>query len=393
MVIENCRNIIALSIVYFFRLFPIKKNKLFFYSYYGSQYGCNPRYLTEYILKNYPKGYFDIVWAFNDLSKRESMKDMRVVKTMSLRYFYDLCTAKVVITNFRTNDIFMKRKSQYYIQTWHSSLRLKQIEKDTESTLAASYIKMAKKDSRKCDLLLSGCQYSTDIFRRSFWYEGEIFEYGTPRNDLLFAQPQNIRQELLSELNIPAHKKIYLYAPTFRNNNDVTVYQLEFNMLKQALEDKFGGEWLCLVKLHPHLLSQSYEIINDKNVIDVTKHQDIQELLMIADVLITDYSSLMFDYAISKKPCFLYIPDYKSYIKNERNLYFDVKDLPFPAAETFSILIEQLKKHDYIQYQAKVKRFLNSIGTFENGHASKMLAEKINEICFEENRREMNEAV
>ena len=104
---------------------------------------------------------------------------------MSLKYFYELCTAKVIITNFRTTNIFKKRKNQYYIQTWHSSLRLKQIEKDAEDSLPESYIEMAKEDSKKCDLLLSGCRYSTDIFKRAFWYDGEIFEYGTPRNDLL----------------------------------------------------------------------------------------------------------------------------------------------------------------------------------------------------------------
>ena len=129
---------ITLLIVYIFNCFPIKKNKIFFFSYYGSQYGCNPKYITEHILNNYPRDRYDLVWAFNDLKSREHLKGIRKVKTMSLKYFYELCTSKVIITNFRTTDTFVKRKDQYYIQTWHSSLRLKQIEKDAEEGTATT---------------------------------------------------------------------------------------------------------------------------------------------------------------------------------------------------------------------------------------------------------------
>ncbi len=94
----------------------------------------------------------------------------------------------------------MKRKNQYYIQTWHSSLRLKQIEKDAETALPPHYIEMAKRDSQKCDLLLSGCRYSTEIFKRAFWYKGEIFEAGIPRNDVLMKNNEHKRKEILDKL-------------------------------------------------------------------------------------------------------------------------------------------------------------------------------------------------
>ncbi|MGV3467191.1 MAG: CDP-glycerol glycerophosphotransferase family protein, partial [Heyndrickxia sp.] len=129
--IKHC---LSLMLIYFFHCFPIKENKIFFFSYYGSQYGCNPKYITEYILNHASNSMFDLVWAFNDPASKKHIHGVKKVKTMSLRYFYELCTSKIIITNFRTTDLFKKRKNQYYIQTWHSSLRLKKIEKDAKES-------------------------------------------------------------------------------------------------------------------------------------------------------------------------------------------------------------------------------------------------------------------
>ena len=192
---------ITLGIIRIFNCFPIKNNKIFLYSYYGSQYGCSPKYISEYIVNNHSDKY-DIVWAFNDVESKKDIKGIRKVRVMSLKYFYELCTSKVIITNFRTTEIFKKRKEQYYIQTCHSSLMLKQIEKDTEDTLPPHYVQMAKEDSKKLDLLLSGCKFSTDIFKRAFWYDGEIFEYGTPRNDILFKNQSDLKNRIKDKLNV-----------------------------------------------------------------------------------------------------------------------------------------------------------------------------------------------
>ncbi|MFD4058841.1 CDP-glycerol glycerophosphotransferase family protein, partial [Streptomyces californicus] len=151
--------------MHLFKLLPVKKNKIFFTSYYGNQYGCNPKYISEYIVKNYPEQTFDIVWAFNNLNDKTHITGIRKVRTQSIKYFYELCTAKVFITNYRTTEQYVKRKNQYYIQSWHSSLRLKKIEKDAEESLPTDYVEMAQKDSQKCDLLMSGCQFSTKTFK------------------------------------------------------------------------------------------------------------------------------------------------------------------------------------------------------------------------------------
>ncbi|CAN7592824.1 CDP-glycerol glycerophosphotransferase family protein [Rossellomorea sp. LjRoot5] len=391
--VESIKRMIVLCIIHLFNLLPIKNNKIFLFSYYGAQYGDNPKYISEYIKEHDHQSTYDIVWAFTDLDSTKHITNIRKVKMMSLRYFYELCTSKIIITNFRTTDYFIKRKNQYYIQTWHSSLRLKQIEKDAETVLPPHYVEMAKRDSKKCDLLLSGCRYSTEIFKRAFWYEGEIFESGIPRNDVLLRSNQDKVKAIKYQYNLSVDTKVLLYAPTFRKDHSLDVYDLEYESLIKAAKKKFGGDWVVLVKLHPHLLSKSNQMVQQKNVIDVTAYNDIQELLLISDVLISDYSSLMFDYSLTNRPCFLYVPDVKQYLEKERSFYFNLKELPFISAQSNADLVRKIELFDERTYKQEVQAFLSTIGSYERGISSKLLFNKINEVCFGDKRRGLHEAV
>lgn len=312
-------------IISLFSFFPIKKNKILFFSYYGNQYGCNPKYISQYLVKK-NLGY-KIIWAFTKPEKY-NISGIKKVKYYSFRFFYELCTSKVIITNYRMITLFKKRKNQLYIQTWHSSLRLKTIEKDAIANLPAYYIKMAQQDSQYIDCLISGCKFSTDIFKSSFWYNGLILECGTPRNDLFFSNKLNIKTKITEEYNIPQTNKLILYAPTFRQSYNLEYYNVDYIRLKEALHNRFGHEWTILVRLHPHLRQYSQQLLHGKQTVDVTNYDDIQELLAVSDILISDYSSLIFDFALTKRPCFLYVPDLNEYIQKERALYFDIKQLP-----------------------------------------------------------------
>jgi CDP-glycerol glycerophosphotransferase len=385
-----CKDHIVLAIrmclVQLFNLLPIKNNKIFLFSYYGSQYGCNPKYISEYLIHHYPKDRFELVWALDDTSK--NIDGVKKVKVFSLRYFFELSTSKVIITNYRTINLYKKRKNQFYIQTWHSSLRLKQIEKDAEDSLPENYIKMAKKDSKKIDLLLSGCELSTAIFKRSFWYDGEIFEKGTPRNDLLFHDNSILRSKVLSSLHLPLDSKVVLYAPTFRKNNSLDVYNLDYSSILEKLTGRFGGNWIFLVKFHPHLISNVRKIAGKTPlVIDVTTYDDIQELLSISDVLISDYSSLIFDYSITRRPCFLYVPDLLEYTSRDRSLYFDLTELPFRCSTSNQRLLGEIEQFDANDYERNINTFLTNIGSFEEGNACEALTKRIDEICISKEKR------
>lgn len=362
------------KIIYFvFRSLPIIRNKILFIGYYGSQYGCNPKYLSQFFSENDKD--LKIVWTFNQPQKY-NLKNIISIRYYSLRYFYELATSKVVISNYRLPEYFKKRDTQYYIQTWHSSLRLKMIEDDAVNTLPESYVQMAKYDSSQIDLLLSGCKFSSDIFKRAFWYNGEIFECGTPRCDILFKQNDSIIKSVKDRLGLNTTDKILLYAPTFRKGNDLSAYDIDFKQLLRVLNQQ--GVWKILIRLHPHLQDYSTELVkNNDFIIDVTKYDDIQELLLISDFLISDYSSLVFDYAITKKPCILYTSDLEEYLKKDRNLYFNIKELPFPICFNNNELIETIKSFDFEEYINALNQFDLKIGSFEDGYACQRVYEKI----------------
>lgn len=350
-----------------FRCLPIKEKKILFMSYYGEKYGCNPLYISEYLAEN--RKDWDIIWAFTKPEDHQNIK-ARTVRYRSLLYFYELSTCQVILTNYRMTADFRKRKGQLYIQTWHSSLRLKMIEKDAVSTLPANYIEMAKKDSQQIDALLSGCEKSTEIFRRSFWYEGPIIPTGTPRMDMLIQQNENLRNQCKKKLGIDTKEKVLVYAPTFRKDNTLKYYDIDFIQLRDSLERKWSGNWKIILRLHPHLVNLSKQISEGKPyILDATDYDNIQELLLIADVVISDYSSLIFDFAFTRKPCILYVPDLEDYTRNDRGLYFDINALPFPKTMNNVELTKCIDSFDFSIYHHDLEAFMTKIGSYEDGHA------------------------
>lgn len=353
-----------------YRLLPLRKNKIILWANSFRQYGCSPKYIAEYILRKYP-GRFRLVWVLEDgVPRPDSMpEEIKVVRYFSLEYLKELHTAHFVVCNMRTGPAYMwrKRKGQKYIQTWHSSLRLKKIEKDAEESLPASYVESAKADSDRIDLLISGCDFSTDIFRNSFWYDGEILRSGTPRCDIFFGDSRAIAQKVRNALGIDDTSKIMLYAPTFRKDNRASLHNLDFTAVKTALSERFGGDWVTVYRFHPNIISACS--FADAGV-DATRYPDMQELITAADILITDYSSCMFDMAVAGKPCMLYAPDMAEYVSRERGLYFNPAELPFPTAATTAELADAVRRFDAGEYRHSIRRLMESVGSYEHGDAS-----------------------
>lgn len=352
---------------------PIQKDKIVLWSDNFKSFGCSPKYIALYLAKQFP-GKYDLVWVLEqDRPIPQGIPEgIRVVRYFSMEYLKELSTAKVVICNSRMGKAhyFRKRKGQYYIQTWHSSLRLKKIEGDAPG-LSEAYTQQAKIDSKNIDLLLSGCRFSSDIFRRAFWYDGEIYEHGTPRCDGFFGSDQAVRQKVFDFYGIPQDKKLALYAPTFRKDKKASLYGMDFAMLGQAL----GDDWALGCRLHPNIAAD----LAVDNAIGMSKYPDMQELLAACDLLITDYSSSMFDMAVAGKQCALYLPDLQQYTAGERGLYFDIQSLPFPKGENMEDFCRCLKGFD--GYQARCAAFLQEIGSFEDGNAAAAVAKRIEEIC------------
>lgn len=362
-----------------FSALPLNNKKIVFLC-DGSRYDCNPRYLSEYMAKN--TDYIKI-WPFygNVIDKIEVPSDVKKVRIFSIRGFFDIATAGAVISNQRTSElIWRKRKGQKYIQTWHSSVRLKKIEKDAENYLSDVYKKLAIKDSGNIDIILSGCEFSTDIFKRAFWYDGRIEKTGTPRIDYLLSNHFDVTKKVRETLTL--NDKSILYAPTFREHSELLLNDILAQDILLQLSLKTKGNWTFIKRLHPNMRKDMVCKNGNSDIRDATNYASVQELLIASDYVITDYSSLMFDCAFLHKPCVLYVPDYEEYLQNERGLYFRLEELPFPIAYTFKDLVEALVHFNAEDYEKSVSEFLLKIGSYEDGNACKRIVSLIEkELC------------
>ena len=167
------------------------------------------------------------------------------------------------------------------------------------------------------------------------------------------------------------------FAPTFRDGKGAQTHDMDFAGLSKALRALDNTEWAIGCRYHPNLKDAP---VPDGSIA-MTSYPDMQELIAAADFLITDYSSCMFDMAISGKPCMLYVPDIAEYTANERKLYFSLNELPFPVAFHMDELYEKIRCFDRDVYQDQVRAFLDSVGNYEDGHASERVADYIEGKC------------
>lgn len=354
------------------RVFHSKK-KIVLENFAGRGFGDNTKYVANALLKMNEK--FDLVWLVNNKCKYDFPKGIRTVRVGGWRELYELATAACWIDNNRKNEYVYKNNKQLYVQTWHGFYPLKKIEKDAEQTLSKSYVENAKADSRKIDVMISGCKVRSDLYRSSFWYDGKILECGSPRNDIFFSKT-NFREKVYNFLGLASNTKTVLYAPTFREDHSIDAYDIDFSRLTDSLSNKFGGNWVVLLKLHPAVRERGSEISLPEGSVDASVYDDIQELFCAADVLISDYSDVMFEYALTKKPVFLYASDMVEYIK-ERNFYYDIHELPFDISENNDELNQKIAEFDAAQYEEKINSFFDRIGSFEKGLASDAVAQYI----------------
>ena len=361
---------------YLFRIFPIKKNKIVIKNFDGKGYGDNPKYIVEKIIKENLN--CELVWIVDDLNTYMNKK-IKKVKNNSLREVYELCTAKIWIDNSRKLYFVRKRKSQVYIQTWHGAVALKQIEGQVVNKLPKTWVKASKNDSKMIDILLSNSKWTTRLMRKYFWYDGKILECGTPRNDILFNKDELLRENICKSINVDKDKKYILYAPTFRNNLSLDAYNLNINLLCRSLGKYWGGDWKVLIRLHPIMANKAIDLYKSENVIDVTNYPDISELISISELLITDYSSCLFDAGFALKKVVIYASDIDEYMK-DRGTNFEFKDLPFPKAKNNNELEEIIKSFNLNKYIKEVKIFNNSLEIFEDGCGSEVVCKEIRKI-------------
>lgn len=356
-----------------FKLAPIKQNKVVFCSYYGRGYSDNPRAVAEALRASGED--LDLVWLLKNKADAASLPEgVRPVSYHDpLSRAWHLATAKVWVDNCRKGER-CKRKGQYYMQTWHG-FALKRIEKDAEATLEPAYIQSCIQDSRDCDLMVSGSEFMSRLHRESFWYDGEVAAYGTPRNDVFFRDNAALAEQVRSFWNLPKEQKLVLYAPTFRADHSTDCYALDAAALVNACRERFGGEWSVLIRLHPNIAGKSKGLFpyDGTEIVDATAYPDMADLLLACDVLLTDYSSSMFDFALSGKPCFQFALDIESY-RQDRGFYFPLDQLPFPLADGNGALCRLIAEFDETAQRQRWTAFAGENGFCEDGQASERCA-------------------
>ena len=361
------------------RLLPIDSKKIVISSYYGRGYGDNPKYIVEALLKQSDR--LRIIWLINSEDDAKNLPNrVEQCKYNSVSSVYHLSTAKVWIDNCRKGYVMFKRKKQLYIQTWHG-FAIKRIEKDVEKQLSDYYVKCANRDSRMMDLAISDSAHMTKLYNDSFWYDGEVLECGAPRNDIILRKSDILKNKICENLHIEKGRKLVMYAPTFRANLESDAYSIDYDRLKACCERRFGGTFSVLVRLHPNVIKNS-DFIDFDGVdrINASYYPDMQELLAVSDVVVSDYSSLMVDYSLSRRPCFQFASDVDEY-KKDRNFYFDIENLPFMLSRTNDELEKKILTFDETAYVGNVDKFLNSVGMIEANDASITCAELILKTC------------
>lgn len=362
---------------------PVRKGVIMCWAHNFKQYGCNPKALTEYLLENNPE--FEIYWVFRRKIDISGLDDrIRCVRFRSRGYYKLVNEAEFLITNSRTDPYriyWHKRPGQKYIMTWHGGVALKKVEMDVEDKLGYSYVAKAKIDSKACDLMLSGAKMQTRLISEKFWYSGEILQKGTPRCDIFFNRNmhEEFRKRVFGTYGIEEGTRIVLYAPTFRRDCSLEPYRIDWKAMLPQLERHFHtGNVKVLLRLHPNMLGHdTSSLLNDPAVIDVTRYHDMQELLCISDMLITDYSSSMFDFSMQMRPCILYAADADWY---DRGFYFNLDELPYPLTRNQKELELAVSSFDSSRYQNDLRHFLEcTVGLFEDGNACKALAEWMQE--------------
>lgn len=355
---------------------PVQPYKIIFSNMKNMGYGGNPKYIAEELLKTDPEGKLDLVWVVSD-EGYSFPKGIRTVRFGTYEYYYELATAHIWIDNTRKHFDARKREGQYYIQTWHGAAPIKKVEKDVEDVLPEIYIVNAKRDSGMADLFLSGSEFYTELYRRSFWYDGPILKAGLPRQDV-FWKGSSVRRKVFGHYDIDEKKAMILYAPTFRRDFTNEYYDIDFPSVQKALQRRFGREFVFAVSKHPDNRYLEYDF-ESKDFIAVEKYDDFEELLMAADVLITDYSGCMYDFSYTRRPVFLYQRDYELY-KEDRDFYVPMERLPYIKAYSNEELVRCIGEFDITDYQGKLDRFMESMGNYDNGTASEKVVGHIWEV-------------
>lgn len=373
--IEYIQDSILTCCFYILRIFPIQSNKIVVTCFKNRGFCDSPKYIVLNLLKKDVP--LDIVWLCDEEASYEMPSEVRQVPYHSFRGIYEQVTAGIWISNRRRSRYVRKRPQQYYIQTWHGGIGLKNTERAAQDKLTKRYVQGAQNDSKMINLFLSNSDFSTKIIQNNMWYTGEILQKGLPRSDVLLNGNKNyITQKVKKFLDIPFENSILLYAPTFRADMDVKEYIFPYEKALKTMEEITGKPWTMIIHMHTNVKYDNYYPGNSRHVINASTYEDVQELLIASNILVSDYSSIIFDFAMLNKPVLRFCPDLEAYMA-DRGFNQNIHDLPFFTAFTPEEVITAIGNIILAPGINLYKWMTEKYGLSETGHAAESVSEII----------------
>ena len=370
-------------------ILPVDPKVVIFESFLGKQYSDNPRAMYEYMLEKCPQ--YNMYWSF-DRKSINHFKDKNInsVKRFSPKWFLLMARAKYWVTNSRLPLWIPKPKHTIYIQTWHGT-PLKKLATDMNEvhmpgTTTSNYKKEFLIEVQKWDYLVSPNGYSTEVFRRAFQFKKNIIESGYPRNDYLYSSNhEEAISNLKKRMGLPFDKKVILYAPTWRDNqygtwDRIGKYKFDLELDLNKMRAELGEGYIIILRLH-YLVAENVDLTLFKRFLfDFSKYEDIRDLYLVSDMLITDYSSVFFDYANLNRPIIFFVYDIEEYRDELRGFYLDFeKEAPGPLFKSTEQLINGIKEIDTNEFQKtnKFTAFRNKFCSLEQGKSTKRVIDNI----------------
>ena len=347
-------------------------DKVVFSCFNARTYGDNLKPISEWLHALRPET--KIIWMFRDpAGKKRIVPDyVKTCDPISLEGYRQYATARVWVDNFTLARYLKRRRgAQFYLNTWHGDRAFKKIAYDM-------FPERRLRIEETCDTMLAGSAFGEKLIRSAFRYKGDILNEGCPRNDCLVNyDPENARR-IRAATGVPDGARVLLYAPTFRDTTRLEAFKcgIDFERTLDDLEKKTGDKWVCFYRAH-QLAIGGLAIKSTGRMHDLTKYEDMADLLVISDALITDYSSSAMDFAILGRRVFIYQEDIADYTAHDRELYYPMDKSPFLIAHNQDELSELIARTGDAEARANCRAIADFFGFNETGHAARSAAERI----------------
>lgn len=361
--------------------FQVDKNKILITNPLTWQYADNSKYISQELSLRNIKQY-KLIWLVNNNTDCSAIPAcFKQVHYNSIRGLYELATAKIWVTNshmYLPLKCGLKKKEEtFYVQTWHGSMGIKKCDADASHVYKnLNELKWQIQSSSQFDFIPVDSDFEKNAYITQHRGFGKIEKIGKARDSIFYKDYKPYIKKVKDFYKIPYDTKIVLYAPTWRPDGRMHCFNIDTILLKKTLTEKFGGKWQILIRMHSRMKNYVQKMFDNREIIDASKYPDMQELLVAADVLISDYSSCIPEYVILKKPSFIYAADLWEY-NNNNGFYYPLSTLPSPVAEDNGELANNILNFDNDLFLKKADEFLIKMGHKDDANSCQRIVDLI----------------